>query len=155
MNLKLRRRFKGPNYTIGSFYINDEYFCDTIEDTDRGLDDNMSEAIIKGKKIYGKTAIPTGTYKITLNVISPKYSDFNKYKWAKQCEGRIPRLINVKGFDGVLIHVGNTEQDSLGCIIVGENKVKGKVINSTNTFTKLYSKLKECVNKEDITLTII
>lgn len=150
MELKLIRKYKKQDYCIGELYIDGKYFCDTIEDKDRGISQNMSVQDILNKKIYGKTAIPTGTYPIVLNVISLK---FKNRKWAKPMQGKLPRLLNVKGFEGVLIHVGNSAEDSLGCIIVGENKIKGKVINSTKTFNALYDILQK--SKTDITLTIV
>ena len=137
MKLTLDRRFKCENYTIGKLYINDEYFCDTCEDVDRGLKQDMKIDVIKEKKIMHQTAIPYGIYKITLDVQSPKYSQRKQYDF---CEGYLPRLIDVPGFDGVLIHIGNKAGDSSGCILVGENKAKGQVINSTATFKKLYDK---------------
>lgn len=152
MELTLRRRYKGPKYTIGSLYINDIYFSDTIEDVDRGLDNSMTEEYIKAKKVYGQTAIPCGTYNINMNTVSPK---FKNRSWARIYGGKLPRLINVKGFEGILIHVGNSAQDSLGCILIGENKIKGKVINSTSYFHRLMSELlKANINKELITITI-
>lgn len=152
MNLLLKRMYKGPLYTIGSLSLNGKYFCDTLEDTDRGLTSEMSEYEISTKKIYGKTAIPYGTYLIDMNTISNKFKDRT---WAKPYNGKLPRLVNVKGYEGVLIHVGNTAQDSLGCILVGENKVKGKVINSTSCFNKLMNILTQAhLRKEDIILTI-
>lgn len=60
------------------------------------------------KKIKGDTAIPTGIYNITLTVTSSKYSNFNKYPYAKFCNGKMPRLLNVPGYEGILIHAGNT-----------------------------------------------
>lgn len=134
MRLKVKRIYKGEYYTIGKLYINDQYFCDTIEDKDRQLDDKMSEPLIKSMKVYGQTAIPTGTYIIDMNTTSPKFKDRT---WAKPYGGKLPRLIGVKGFEGILIHVGNTQQDSLGCILIGYNKIKGKVVNSTACFQKL------------------
>lgn len=134
MRLKVKRIYKGEYYTIGKLYIDDQYFCDTIEDKDRQLDDGMSEPLIKSMKVYGQTAIPTGTYIIDMNTTSPKFKDRT---WAKPYGGKLPRLIGVKGFEGILIHVGNTQQDSLGCILIGYNKIKGKVINSTACFQKL------------------
>lgn len=133
MQLKLNRTYKGQNYTIGKLYIDGEYFCDTIEDTVRVLNDI-------GDKIPSKTAIPYGTYKITLNIVSPKYSQRKGYDW---CGGRLPRLLNVPFFEGILIHAGNTAEDSAGCILVGENKEKGKVLNSMATLKRLYKRLKE------------
>lgn len=136
MKLKLDRFYKGPNYTIGRLYIDGEYFCDTLEDVDRGLLQSMSLEEINSLKMYGETAIPRGTYKITLNIQSPKYKNRNQYKF---CKGYLPRLLDVIGYDGILIHIGNYPKDTLGCILVGENKVKGQVINSTATFKKLYN----------------
>lgn len=132
MRLTLNRFYKGSDYTIGKLYVDGVYFCDTLEDTVR----NLSEE----EKIYSQTAIPAGTYKITLNVVSPKYSQRKSYDW---CGGRLPRLLNVPFFDGILIHAGNTAEDSAGCILVGENKEKGKVLNSMVTLKRLYKVLKE------------
>ena len=138
IKLRLERRYKGSKYTIGKLFINDEYFCDTIEDIDRGLKSSMSVEYIKKKKVYAETAIPTGTYKIEMT-----YS--NKFKRI------LPLLVDVKGFSGIRIHRGNTEIDSSGCIIVGENKVKGKVINSTRYEIALVNKL---LDEDDIEITI-
>lgn len=151
MKLLLDRFFKGPKYTVGHLYIDGKYFCDTIEDVDRGLLDSMSLAEIQSKKIPSETAIPRGIYKVTLDVVSPKYSKRDFY--IKVCKGKVPRLLNVKGFEGILIHAGNTEEDSAGCIILGENKVKGKVINSRSTFEKFYNTLIKS-NSKEITITI-
>lgn len=151
MKLLLDRFFKGPKYTVGHLYIDGKYFCDTIEDVDRGLLDSMSLAEIQSKKIPSETAIPRGTYKVTLDVVSPKYSKRDFY--IKVCKGKVPRLLNVKGFEGILIHAGNTEEDSAGCIILGENRVKGKVINSRATFEKFYNILIKS-NSKEITITI-
>lgn len=114
MKVTVKRIFKGPEYTIGKMYINNEYFCDTLEDVVRA----------EGVKIAGKTAIPAGTYKLR-KTYSPR---FNKI---------LPLIQDVPGFEGVRIHAGNTAADTEGCILVGENKVKGKVINSRATMEKL------------------
>ena len=146
--LLVKRIFKGDTYTIGKLYLNGVYFCDTVEDTDKGLSSKMTLDEINKKKIYGKTAIPTGIYKVVTNVVSPKFAN---YSWAKPYGGKLPRLINVPGYEGVLIHVGNKAEDTSGCLLVGENKVKGQVINSTVTFNKLMNALKD---GGDIELTI-
>lgn len=150
MKILLDRFFKGPKYTVGHLYIDGKYFCDTIEDVDRGLLNSMPLSEIKAKKIPSKTAIPRGTYKITLDVISPKYSKRDYY--IKVCKGKVPRILNVKGFEGILLHTGNSEESSAGCIILGENKVKGKVINSRVTFEKFYKELLK--DKDNITIEI-
>ena len=152
MKLTLKRTFKGPQYTIGKLYVNGVYECDTLEDTDRGLNETQSLLEIQSKKVYGETAIPTGVYKLNMNTVSPKFKDRS---WAIPYKGILPRLENVKGFEGVLIHVGNKPQDTLGCILVGENKVKGQVINSTASFNKLMKLLLQAnIDGEDIELTV-
>lgn len=134
MILTLRRRYKGEKYTIGSLYVDGKYVCDTIEDKDRGLSSDMPSNKIKRIKVPGETAIPCGKYKIDMNTVSTR---FKSRAWAKKYNGIVPRLIGVPCFGGVLIHVGNTEKESLGCPLVGENKVQGQVINSKVTFYKL------------------
>lgn len=156
MELRLERIVLRSEYTIGKLYVDGEYVCDTIEDTVRDLDKDGKFA--NGEvKIHGKTAIPYGRYEITMKVKSPKYSNFSKYSWAKKYDGYLPRLLNVSQFDGVLMHVGNSALDSEGCIIVGENKVIGKVINSVNTFRRLMDEYLVPAKKrnENIVITII
>ena len=131
MNLELKRIFKGKDYTIGRLFIDGKYFCDTLEDPVRQLDS------IKDK-IKEKTAIPAGKYKVSMSIVSPKYSIRKSYNW---CGGRLPRLLDVPFFEGILIHSGNTPDHTAGCILVGENKVKGQVINSMNTLKNLWVKL--------------
>lgn len=152
MKLELKRIAKKDKYTIGHLYIGNKYFCDTLEDPDRGLTSTMNLTEIKAKKIKGDTAIPTGTYKITLDVVSPKYSNFNKYPYVKFCGGKMPRLLNIPGYEGVLIHAGNTQKDTEGCLLVGLNKVVGKVINSQVTWKKLYEILQKDKNNLSITI---
>lgn len=100
-------------------------------------------------KVYGNTAIPYGKYRVVLNVRSPKYSMRSAYAW---CGGYLPRLLDVPHFDGILFHAGNTADESAGCLLVGENKAKGQLINSMATLRKLYAELKS--KNEDIWLTI-
>lgn len=144
MEILVKRIYNCSRYCISHIYINGEYVCDGIEDTDRMLDDSMTEQYIRSKKISCETAIPTGVYKMTINIISPKFS--KKKYYMDFCGGKLPRLKNVKGFDGILWHRGNTEKDSAGCLILGYNKVKGKVINSQEAFEKVYNMLKS-INK--------
>ena len=153
MELKVIRKAKKSEYTIGRMYINGVYFCDTLEDCDRSLTQDMSLEEIKAKKVYGKTAIPTGTYEIDMNTISPKFKDRS---WAKPYGGKIPRLVNVPGFDGILVHPLNNASESLGCIGCGKNSIKGMITDSTRTFHTLMSKslLPAKVQGERITITI-
>lgn len=129
MEVRVRRIALKDTYTIGKMYIDGKYVCDCCEDRVRDLS--------KETKVPNKTAIPYGTYEITMDVKSTKFSDFEKYPWAKEYDGYLPRLTNVPLFLGVLIHIGNDASQSSGCLLVGENRVVGKVINSTNTFRRL------------------
>lgn len=149
MELKVRRIARRDTYTIGRLYIDGEYFCDTLEDTDRGLRQDMSLPVIRAKKRAGVTAIPTGRYKVTLNVKSPKLSKKAMYDF---CGGFLPRLVNVPGYEGVLIHVGNTSKDTDGCILVGRNREVGMVLDSRDTFKRIYDRLK--AESGDIYITI-
>lgn len=150
MEIKVDRKWKKEKYTIGRLYINGEFICNTIEDTDRGLTQSMSEEEIKSKKIYGKTAIPSGRYKILMNVVSPKFSQ--KEFYMNVCKGKVPRLEGTKGFSGVLIHSAATADNVEGCIGVGFNTEIGRLTSIKEAFEKVYSKLSS--SKEDIWITI-
>lgn len=150
MEIKVDRKWKKEKYTIGRLYINGEFICNTIEDTDRGLTQSMSEEKIKTKKIYGKTAIPSGRYKILMDVVSPKFSQ--KEFYMNVCKGKVPRLEGIKGFSGVLIHSAATADNVEGCIGVGFNTEIGRLTSIKEAFEKVYSKLSS--SKEDIWITI-
>ena len=141
LELLLDRKYRKETYTIGNLYVDGEWFCNTLEDKDRGVSQTMPLEEIKKAKIYGETAIPTGRYEVRMDIVSPKY---NGVKWYKDnFGGRMPRLESVKGFSGILIHSGNTALDSNGCILVGMNKAKGKVLDSRATFQKLWKVLEQ------------
>ena len=149
MDLTLKRIARRETYTIGHLYIDGKYFCDTIEDTDRGLKQSLPQSVNAAKKRKGVTAIPEGKYLVVMNVKSPKFSTRKQYEW---CGGYLPRLVNVPAFDGVLIHIGNTAKDTEGCLLVGKNTQVGKVLDSTATFKELYQRLKAA--KDNIYITV-
>lgn len=140
MRITLIRIANKPNYCIGKLYIDGVYFCDTLEDVDRGLDDAMSENEILSLKVKGQTAIPTGIYPISITY-SPKYKRM------------MPLLNNVKGYSGIRIHSGNTAKDTEGCLLVGKNKEVGKVLDSRATYNALFKKLSQTNSK--ITIRIL
>ena len=153
MELLVDRKWKKQDYTVGQLFVDEEFFSNTMEDTDRGLDDGMELWMIKNKKIPTKTAIPTGRYEVKLNIVSPKFSQ--KPFYMNFCKGKVPRLMNVKGFEGILIHCGKTQLNSAGCILVGNNTIKGQLTNSEETFKRLYAKMKEAQDRgEKIFITI-
>lgn len=131
---------RGVNYRLSELYIDGVFFCNVLEDTDRGLKSTMPLEEIKRIKIIGRTAIPIGEYRITIDVVSPKFSKYEQYK---DIEGKLPRLLNVPGYEGVLIHIGNKPEDTDGCLLVGEKADKGTIKNSTATFKRLYKILLE------------
>lgn len=143
MKLTIKRTITRNNYTLGELYIDGQFFCSTLEDKDRGLTQNMSVEQIKSMKVPGETAIPKGTYKVTLDVVSPKFSKYPFYM--KVCEGKLPRLIDVKGYEGVLIHVADgIKRDALlqGCIGIGNLSSEEYLINGKQVFTEFYNRIK-------------
>ena len=154
MKLKIDRRWKKATYTIGILYVNGARFCETLEDTERGLKQSDTEETILAKKVYSMTAIPTGSYEVSMDIVSPKYAAIKSWKDFNQ--GKMPRVLGVKGFEGILIHPGNTALDTCGCVLVGDNKKVGQLLNSRRTFEKLYRKMKAAADmNETITLDII
>lgn len=153
MELTLKRKYLKDNYTIGCLSIDGVYECDTLEDKVRDYNKDGDLLDANEEKVYGKTAIPYGRYMIDMKTRSPKYSLRSAYLW---CGGYLPRLVNVPHFEGVLIHAGNTAADSAGCLLVGENKVKGGLVNSMATLKRLYAIMKAAHCKgEDIWLEIV
>ena len=147
MELVLNRIAKKNGYTIGKLSIDGKYFCDTLEDADRGLASSMSLFELKGKKIPHVTAIPTGRYQVTMDMVSPRFGKSSFYR--QYGGGRVPRLLNVPAYEGVLIHCGNTAKDTDGCILVGKNTQVGMVLESKATYSKLYPILEKAAKSMD------
>lgn len=153
MEVLVYRKYKKPDYTVGRMSIDGTFICNTMEDVDRGLDDGMQDWMIKNKKIPNVTAIPTGRYKIDMDTVSPKFSKYPFYM--EVCQGKLPRIKNVRGFDGILIHCGVDHSNSSGCILVGMNTQVGKLTDSKETFKKIYALMKEAHDRgETIYITI-
>ena len=126
MLIEVKREYKKKDYTIGKMYIDGEYFCDTLEDTDRGLAQGMALSSLKEMKEEGKTAIPTGEYVLTIT-----YSN----RFAKM----MPLINDVPAFSGARIHPLNSSKETEGCIGVGicDNPNKDWIRDSRNTYNKL------------------
>ncbi len=135
MKLKVERLWKKPRYTVGRLYVDGKFFCNTLEDTVRDLN--------RERKIPGKTAIPYGEYKVVFN-------------WSPKFGRNLPRLLNVPAFEGILIHPGNTADDSSGCILVGKNTEVGRLTESRYTSDKLNVLVEDAQRKgESITIEIV
>lgn len=118
MQIKINRIFKGTEYTIGRLALDGKYFCDTLEDRVRP----------SGEKVRGETAIPAGHYEVILN-------------WSPRFKCVLPMVLDVPGFSGVRIHAGNCAADTEGCVLVGFNQVKGRLVASRPTLARLMEKL--------------
>lgn len=152
MKLKISRKWPKEKYVIGIMYVSGKRLSNTLEDTDRGLDQRMPVGKINQIKLKGLTAIPKGTYKVVLSV-SPKFKD---RAWGKKYGGLVPEILNVKGFSSVRIHPGNRATDTDGCPLVGDNTAVGRLTNSTNRYYELMDKLMEAHERgEEITLEIV
>ena len=159
MILRVDRKYRKGAYTISNLTIDGKWVCNTIEDKDRGLHKNMSLSQIRNIKVKDMTAIPTGKYKITMNVVSPKFS--KKKYYLDFCKGRLPRLLDVPGFDGILIHAGNlttgraTAGMSSGCLLLGYNTEKGALTKTKECYEKVYKMLDAASRrKEEIFIVI-
>lgn len=135
MKLRVERLWKKPAYTVGRLFVDGKFFCNTLEDTVRDLSNE--------KKVYGKTAIPYGEYKVV-------------YNWSPKFGRNLPRLLNVPAFEGILIHPGNTADDSAGCILVGRNTEVGRLTESRYTSDKLNVLIEDAQKGgESITIEIV
>jgi hypothetical protein len=114
MKLKLVREFFTPTETLGSLYIDGKFFCYTLEDKDRGLKQSNALADIQARKVKNQTAIPTGIYKVS---VTPS----NRFKRP------MPLIHDVKGFEGVRLHGGNTHLNTEGCPLVARQRNVNKV----------------------------
>lgn len=142
MKLELKRKALMDTYTVGDLFINDVFFCNILEDKVRDFNKDGDLNDRGEDKVYGETAIPYGVYTIDLT-----YS--NRFKKI------LPLIENVKGFEGIRIHPGNTAVDTHGCLLVGNNTEKGKVTDSRKVFEKLMIRLVDAHEmKETITIKI-
>lgn len=142
MELRLERLWPKNTYTVGRLFIDGVFFCNTLED--RVVDKNKNGVFDRDeKKVYAQSAIPYGKYKVI-------------YNWSPKFGRNLPRLLNVPHFDGILIHPGNTAEDSAGCILVGNNTETGRLTNSRYTSDKLNQKIQAAQRMgEPITIEIV
>jgi hypothetical protein len=123
MKLKVKRMIFTGKSTIGELYLDDEFFCYTLED------------VVRTEKVAGQTAIPTGTYKVVID-------DSVRFK------RRLPHILDVPNFVGVRIHPGNSDVDTEGCILVGKSYKDNWITESRVTFDKLFEKMDDALSLE-------
>ncbi len=136
MEILIDRKWKKPGYTIGILSVDGKRLCESLEDTDRGLTQDMTLTEIMKRKVKGQTAIPSGRYRVNITY-SPRF------------RRDLPILVDVPGFDGIRIHSGNTAKDTEGCLLPGRNTVKGMVTDSRHWFGVLYDKIRKALNSKD------
>ena len=129
MELHLKRIYRGADYTVGRLYSGPyDYVCDTLEPTS-----------LQG---YGKgCAIAPGRYTVVVT-------------WSPRFRRWLPLLVGVNGREGIRIHAGNTAKDTEGCILVGDNRVKGQVLDSQSTLQRLIRLLESREEGEAVKLTV-
>lgn len=148
MELKLIRKEFTEDSTIGELFVNGIFECFILEDKDRGLKDTMSIDEINAHKVFGKTCIPYGGYKILVT----KSERFSKLKGKPVY---LPILLNVKGYEGVRIHVGNKPEDTEGCLLPCSKKAKNMGLGSTLAFNQLNDKINNALKiGESVTIKI-
>lgn len=128
MELFLQREIFTDKTTIGTLFIDGVKECYILEDCDRGLTETMQISEIEKLKVYGSTCIPYGRYEVAITMS-------NRFK------RELPLLLNVKGYSGIRIHTGNSEVDTLGCLLPCRQIVKDKGLQSTPAFNQLFTKL--------------
>jgi hypothetical protein len=141
MELKLIRREFSEHTTLGELYMDGEFICYVLEDCDRGLTKSLPLVEIERLKVYGKTCIPYGKYEIAIT-------------YSGRFKKPLPLVMGVPGYEGIRIHPGNTEFDTLGCLLPGKKKSKDRVSESTLAFNELYTQLESYLKREKVYLTI-
>lgn len=141
MDLLVKRLWPKANYCVGRMYIDGKFFCNTLEP--KVVDVNKSGKFDGNeKKVYGESAIPYGTYKVV-------YTESPRFK------RKLPRLVDVPHFEGILIHPGNTVEDTQGCILVGKNTSTGRLSDSRVTSDHLNALIDRTIkNGGEVTITI-
>lgn len=134
MEITLKRRYLGPEYTVGSWYFDDVYLCDIMEDKVRDINRDGDLDDPGEGKVFAETAIPYGRYKIELSM-SPKFKRV------------LPMILNVKHFTGIRVHRGRTAKHSHGCLLPGENKAKGQVLNSEKYEIEIIKQMMDATNR--------
>lgn len=137
MELKLKRTIKDARFTMGDLYVDGVFECYTLEDAVRDI------AADGAGKIFGETAIPAGRYKV-IYTLSPRF------------KRNMMRLLDVPHFTGILIHGGNSIDNTEGCILVGDKVSPGAILpgSSTPAVKRLEEKVVKALQAGDVWITI-
>lgn len=132
---------KTETSTISRLYINGHFECYVLEDKDRGMIQQMPLSDLRKLKVDGKTAIPSGTYKVNIS-------------FSNRFQKLMPILLEVPAFDGVRIHSGNWATNTEGCLLLGNGIAKDMVTDSRTAFEAFFIKLKNMLKQGEVILTI-
>ncbi len=117
MEIRVERFLHNPEETIGRLYIDGSHQCYTLEDQHRDI------------KVHGDTRIPAGRYQIRLRTEGGFHARYLKKFGAAFHKGML-HVTQVPGFEFILIHIGNTDADTAGCLLVGLSH-RGRSIGSS------------------------
>ena len=144
MELTVLRYNSESDYTDGLLFIDDKFECYTLEDEFRTV------------KIFGKTRIPNGRYKLELRTVGGFHNRYLKRYGNKFHKGML-WIKEVPGFEFILIHIGNEPRNTAGCLLVGTtaDKDRGFIGASAKAYLDLYPKIKDAILKEDVYINYI
>jgi hypothetical protein len=149
MNLKVIRYSSQSDSTLGVFYIDNKFQCYTLEDEFRDI------------KLKHETRIPDGTYRIGLRTeggFHNRYKNHRKPQIKDMHKGML-QVQDVPNFEYILIHCGNTDDDTSGCLLLGNSANNNKVVNgfigdSVSAYVSAYKKIIEAIDKgEPVSIT--
>ena len=144
MELILTRNIHSNDYTIGEIRIGGKFECYTLEDEGRDV------------KVKGETRIPAGTYAVKLRNTGGFHANYLR-RFGKLFHRGMLQVMDVPGFEYILIHIGNTDKDTAGCVLVGATRdvVKGTIGGSEVAYRRLYPKVAAALLKgEAVTLKV-
>lgn len=144
MDLYLQRNIHSSDYTIGEIRIGGKFECYTLEDEFRDV------------KVKGETRIQKGTYVIKLRKEGGFHQRYLK-RFGKDFHKGMLHVTNVPGFEYILIHIGNTEKDTAGCVLVGATRdiVKGTIGGSEVAYRRLYPKVVKALQAGELVRLIV
>ena len=140
MKLQVIRFHDNGDATLGLLFIDGDFECFTLEDEYRD------------KKVRGETRVPKGTYRITLRQEGGYHTRY-KAKFGSMHKGML-WVREVPGFEWILFHIGNTDENTAGCLLVGESAKDGFIGGSTDAYKKMYPKICDAILRgEEVTVT--
>ncbi len=142
MEILVDRFVSDDDSTICKVSVDGKYVCFGLEDEYRL------------EKVIGETRIPAGTYKIGLRTEGGHHEKY-KVRFVDIHKGML-HILDVPNFKWILIHCGNTDEDTAGCLLVGSQAITEpgdmKIINSTAAYRRFYPMVVEAAENDDLTI---